>query len=193
MIRFLKITLLLFASIQTSIFAQSTSSTKPGACQIGPGQLEALLALPFMKFDQDQNGGWREVSNRGCKLEASLLIDAYLADAPSEVSDLEKGDLYFHAGQLLAMSGQYNLAISHMLRSFNPRESSDTSLAWNTYVLATTAFLAKDKQRLLDARNRLASSRKTRENGINLNVVDGLLHCFDQPYAIAYGTACRPK
>jgi len=183
---------LLFLGYQPLAFAQATPSLKPEECQIKPSQLETLLALPFMKFDQDQTGGWRELANHGCKLEAALLIDAYLADAPPELSEIEKGDLYFHAGQLLAMTGQSGIAVSHMLRSLNPQESASGDIAWNAYVLACIAFLSRNGQQLRDERNQLAVAKQTRENKINLGVVDGLINCFDKPYETAYGMACRP-
>lgn len=183
---------LLVLSFGTVLFAQVASSSKPEKCRIDPGQLDSLLALPYMKFDQDQTGGWRALANGGCNVEAALLIDAYLADAPPELSEIEKGNLYFHAGQLLAMAGENRLAVSHMLRSLNPQELANSDIAWNTYVLASVAFLSSNRQQLLDERNELAAAKQSRENKINLGVLDGLVSCFDKPYEIAYGATCRP-
>ena len=183
---------LVVVGCQPLMFAQATSSLDPEKCQIKPTQLGTLLALPFLKFDQDEAGGWRELADQGCKLEAALLIDAYLADAPPELSEMEKGNLYFHAGQLFAMSGQNRLAVSHMLHSLNPQEPIDGDLAWNDYVLASVAFLSRNRQQLQNERNQLAAAKQTRGNKINLGVVEGLANCFDKPYDVAYGVTCRP-
>jgi len=155
--------------------------------------LAALLELPFLKFDQDQVGGWRQIADKGCRVEAALLIDAYLANPPADLTMIEQGDLYFHAGQLLAMAGENRMAAGHMMRSLNPREPARNELAWNTYVLATIGFLNHDKPMLDSQRQLLAAGEQTRENRINLSVIDGLIHCFDQSYETAYGAACRPK
>jgi hypothetical protein len=77
------------------------------------------------------------------------------------------------------------------------------------YALGTVAFLQRDKPALLSARARLAAMPKPpvwieTASGVidgervffstpwppNLNVLDGLLECFDRPYSEAY--SCRP-
>lgn len=184
--------LLLFLVFARIVFAQSPGASQPRDCRIQPEQLANILSLSFMKFDQDQAGGWRVLADQGCRIEAVLLINAWLAYAPPELTELEKGDLYFHAGQLLAMTGENRLAAEYMLRSLNPQEPTDADLSWNAYVLSTVAFLSGDRPRLEFQRSELAAGKQTRENKINLSVVDGLRQCYGKPYEQAYGSACRP-
>jgi hypothetical protein len=79
---------------------------------------------------------------------------------------------------------------------------------------ATIAFLKRDRVALVEARARLAAVRPMNgavvQDGflslptssgqvvkvrwpVNLDVVDGLVHCFDKPYRTAYGRECRPS
>jgi hypothetical protein len=66
--------------------------------------------------------------------------------------------------------------------------------AWNVYVDATIAFLDRDRDALLKARTRLAEippeAGKPNSKPMNLDVVDGLVRCFDRSYRDAY-SACR--
>src|ERR1039458_9209554 len=169
---------LLLFSVLSAVYASSQAAetaTAPvsGTCSLKPDQLDALLALPFLKFDQDQSGGWRELQYKGCVLEAAMTIDAYLVDAPEQMKTVTREDLYFHAGQLYAWSGLKKLAARRFLRSFNLHETGDEELAWNPYVLATVAFLQGDREEFDHQRKLLSLGKSTPENKINLGVVDG--------------------
>jgi hypothetical protein len=190
--RLLPLVVLAFGAIfPQGLAAQTSSAPGPVDCSLKADQLDALLALPLMSFDQDQSGGWRELQNKGCVLTAAMLIDAYLLDAPEELKTIHREDLYFHAGQLYAMAGLRKLAVRRILRSLNLHEGADEDIAWNAYALATVAFLQGDHEELAHRRQLLASAKSTRENGINLGVVDGLARCFDKPYSEAYSASCR--
>lgn len=178
----------------TCILGQANPVASPSVhadCALKPDQLAALLDLPLMQFDQDHTGGWRELQHKGCELEAAMLIDAYVIDAPEELKIIQLEGLYFHAGQLYGKAGLKKLAVRRMLRSLNLHEGTNEDLAWNTYVLATVAFLQGDREELAHQRQLLASAKPTRENKINLGVVDGLAKCFDKSYDEAYFTGCR--
>ena len=178
----------------TSTFGQTTQAhpiPDPGACVLKPNQLDSLLALSFLQFDQDQFGGWRDLQSKGCGLAAAMLIDSYIVDAPEELKLITLEDLYFHAGQLYAWAGLKKVAVRRFLRSLNLHERGDEDLAWNPYVLATIAFLQQDREELAHQRQLLASAKPTHENKINLGVVDGLAKCFDKPYGGAYSGGCR--
>ncbi len=164
-----------------------------GGCSLRPDQLDALLGLPFLKFDQDPSGGWRELQSKGCGLEAAMTIDTYIVDAPEELKMVTREDLYFHAGQLYAWIGLKKLAVRRFLRSVNLHETGDENLAWNPYVLATVAYLQGDREGFDHQRKLLALAKPTAENKINLGVVDGFAKCFDKAYVDAYSTACRPS
>jgi hypothetical protein len=183
--------LLLGAAYASSQTTQAHSVRGPADCSIKPDQLDALLALPFLSFDQDHTGGWRELQNKGCELTAAMLIDTYLVDAPEEMKIIKQEGLYFHAGQLYGMAGLRKLAVRRILRSLNLHEGANEDLAWNTYVLSTVAFLQGDREELAHQRQLLASAKPTRENKINLSVIDGLVMCFDKSYNEAYSTTCR--
>ena len=76
---------------------------------------------------------------------------------------------------------------------------------------ATIAFLKRDKAQLLENRAKLAALPKPEGHDArvaafekkygqpgpswppNLDAVDGLIACFDKPYAEAYSFACREK
>ncbi|MGQ0559359.1 MAG: hypothetical protein ACT4OE_07215 [Sphingosinicella sp.] len=157
----------------------------------------AMMGLGHDAFDQDMNGGWRELARRpGCRERAADLIRAYRESRQRGI-----GSLYWHEGQLRAGLGQNEEAIRLFDRARHPTDED----GWNAYVDATTAFLRGDREGLVAARARLASlppppdfrSWRSADGPpprwpLNLDVVDGLVRCFGRPYAEAYGSlACR--
>jgi len=169
----------------------------------------ALLALDEQHFDQDMsNGGsgWRALARKPeCQLAAADLLRDYRA-----AHNTQSGILFWHEGQLRAMSGDYSAAISLLEKSRKP--VSEDQAGWNAYVDATVAFLRKDRPALEAARSRLVEVKPNADTEIkdgfieghmadgriakfawppNLDVVDGLRRCFDKPYAAAYGGECR--
>lgn len=187
----LSVALLLICPAHFAHAEKVKSQINADSCIIQPSQLESLLTLPTAEFDQDQSGGWRPYLQNGCYLQGAMLIDAYVADKPEKMTEVEHRNLSFHAGQLYAMAGLKSIGAGRILGSLNLQEKPDSDLAWNTYVLATAAFLQGDKQELVDQRAQLAAARPTDGNKINLGVVDGLVSCFDKSYNEAY-SKCRP-
>jgi hypothetical protein len=165
--------------------------TNADPCNIQPSQLESLLALPTAKFDQDQSGGWRFYSQHRCYLQGAMLIDAYVADKPAKMTEMDHRILSFHAGQLYAMAGLKTIAVRRMMRSLSLHQEADNALDWNPYVLATVAFLQGDRKELTHQRAQLAAAKPTQGNKINLGVVEGLVSCFGKSYDEAY-SKCRP-
>jgi hypothetical protein len=172
---------------------------------------KALLSLDESAFDQDPHGGWRAISNvPGCELAAADLLAAYRSRYPRSSSTLS-----WHEGQIRASAGQYERAIPLLE---NGRKPADQDLAgWNYYVDASVAFLRRDRSGLLAARQRLATVAYPEIAGMpplkdgylelpaqpgqlttkvrwppNLEIVEGLVACFDKPYSEAYGKSCRP-
>jgi hypothetical protein len=170
-----------------------------------------LLALDETRFDQDMAGGWRELSSRpGCTLAAADLLRDY-----RQAHRSEGGLLAWHEAQLRAFEGQSKEAIVLMEAARNPAQADRAG--WNLYVDATIAFLRKDRPALERARQALALVPAPVGEGIppvrdgymevdfadgqkrrirwppNIDVVEGLLHCFDRPYADAYADACRVR
>jgi hypothetical protein len=168
-----------------------------------------LLALDQAHFDQDLEGGWRTLAARPeCRLVAADLLRDY-----RQAHGNEAGILYWHEGQVRASAGQAEQAIALMARSRTPSDKPDV-FGWNLYVDATIAFLKQDRPALQDALKRLAAvpplpgdriedgmlevtmaggERQKMRWPMNIDVVEGLLNCFGQPYDAAYGRTCRTK
>jgi hypothetical protein len=175
-----------------------------------------MLSLDEQAFDQDLaggGGGWRKLAGMpGCELVAADLLADYRRAHPASSSTLT-----WHEGQMRAFAGDYGHAIGLLESARKPPEQDKGG--WNPYVDATVAFLARNKTGLLSSRDRLAvvafpsdTDMPPLKNGYieipaqdgqpamkirwppNLDVVDGLIACFDKPYAQAYGSAaCRPS
>ena len=155
----------------------------------------AMLALDQREFDQNVENGWRVVArNANCRGAAADLIRTYI-----EING-EKGQIMtWHEGQLRAMEGQTDRAIELLRSAYKPAEQQDR-FGWNYYVDATIAFLERDRDRLEQAREQLSTvPLPDNYNPVdsfgnpvklkwppNLNVVDGLLTCFDNDYDHAY-------
>lgn len=160
------------------------------------------------QFDQGPDG-WRRIAGMpDCDLVAADLLRDYQAAHGSRV-----GLLYWHEAQLRAFAGQGAAAIALMQQSRKP-DAEDRG-GWNPYVDATIAFLRRDRAAFERARATLAAYVTPPGSGLppvkdgyvdvpfadgqvrkvrwppNIDVVDGLAHCFDQPYQYAYGDACR--
>lgn len=173
---------------------------------------EAMLALDEAAFDQDlPNGGWRKIGNiPGCEAAAAELIAAYRARHPHSSSIVA-----WHEGQMLASAGMNERAIPALEAA--RKDPARDPAGWNHYVDATIAFLAGDREALVQARDRLAAVPFDDTAGLpplvdgfielptqpgqpplrmrwppNIEVVDGLLNCFGRPYNDAYDMACRP-
>jgi hypothetical protein len=161
------------------------------------------LLLSYKDFDQDMAGGWRTLETRGCQLAAADLIRTY-RHQKQELSGGERSVLSWHEGQLRAIAGDYKSAIPLLLGGVPENDPID----FVDYALGTVAFLQRDIQGLRAARSRLASAprpatipgpdpsgKKDRNVEVkvnwppNLNVLDGLIRCFDKPYKQAYN--CR--
>lgn len=198
-----------------SLVLLAACATKSPVATARPSQCgydkAAMLALDENAFDQDLSnggGGWRKIANiAGCEVAAADLIAAY-----KKKHGLDKPILNWHEGQMRASAGQTERAIA-LLSSARKNEAGQE--AWNAYVDATVAFLRKDKPVLLAARERLMKVpapdvlgpvkdgyvEVSMDNGqkmkmrwpMNIEVVDGLVACFDRPYRQAYGSDCRPK
>ena len=165
---------------------------------------EALLALDQQAFDQDRNGGWRPLVESGCYAEAAELIAAYRERHGNQATIL-----YWHEGQLRAMAGETTAAVALFNRARHPGGNA-LDASWNLYVDGSVAFLNRDRPALLAARDASAAMERPDtisvvvEDGTahdvplpagirwppNLHVLDGLLACYAEPYAIAY--ACPP-
>ncbi|KAB7770588.1 hypothetical protein CKY51_04490 [Xanthomonas maliensis] len=171
----------------------------------------AMLALDENAFDQDMQGGWRVVADRpGCALAAAELLRDY-----RQAHAITGGIVTWHEGQMRAQAGQSAQAIALFDQARKPAEQD--LAGWNPYVDATIAFLKRDRAGLQAARARLAAVPYPAGEGMpplkdgvivwpaesgrpeismrwppNLDVVDGLRTCYEESYAVAYGSErCR--
>lgn len=165
---------------------------------------DTLLSMDYTSFDQDLEGGWRAIAAREeCRLAAAELLHAYHARLREKgepvvwqtdqgaVTLSEDGAvhiLYWHEGQLRALSGQYGRAAALFRRSLKPE--GENYRGWNQYALGSIAFLEGDIGMLRENREALSAAFP---DSINLRVLDRLITCFGEPYAKAYvSTACEP-
>lgn len=160
----------------------------------------AMMALPLREFDQT-DAGWRALDVEGCEIVAAEAIAHYRTSNRDALADEYLGNLIWHEGQLRAAAGQTDQAIALMLSTH-----AETTDSFAAYVDATVAFLRRDRDALIAARQRLSSLpepgyyRESVERfraaypdlppptwPPNLSFVDGLIACFDRPYSEAYG------
>ncbi len=183
----------------------SRSASDPEACGADAAEKERLLEMTPAEFDQDMVGGWRVVADKpGCELIAASLIEAYINKNDIEPAE---GVMHWHVGQLFALGGDSEAAISWLEAAATPG-----NLAWNLYVDGTVAFLRQDRPALETARDALAgvevseAEKASRRQFLsdnpdivvsdrfvdepqNLSVLEGFVACFNQPYSVAYGCA----
>ncbi|WP_294300193.1 hypothetical protein [uncultured Sphingomonas sp.] len=173
------------------------AQTAPADCSYDRA---AMLTLDLRGFDQD-TGGWRNLSMRGCEAQAADLIRDYRT--ANAVPPDRIGLLYWHEGQLRANLGETAAAIALFEKAYKTPEQ-DRGFGWNLYVDGSIAFLRRDRAALDTARDALAVV--PRPTGLdlrgpdgkpiairwpmNLNVLDGFQRCWDQPYKTAY--VCPP-
>lgn len=194
----------LIAALAAFSGAMSATSEPPqparaAACEV---DTSAMLKLSPDQFDQDLNGGWRTLGHQpGCELAAADLIAAYRKAHWGALTSSELHTSYWHEGQGRAMAGRYAEAVPLLMAGVDPKDVGDRE----DYALGTIAFLDHDLAALKAARARLAktpeppdwSEAVARYKGqgrelkwpMNLDILDGLIRCFDKPYREAYGSA----
>jgi hypothetical protein len=144
---------------------------------------KAALSAPFEKFDQDGNVGGRVLGDRGCYVEAAQLIEYYALDYDSKYRALK-----WHLAQMHASAGNAPKALEAAQLSLSPVQAEmHPDFDWNDYVLATMAFLRRDRASFDKYRAALKEvSPRNPLNAANEAIVDGLGHCFEKPYRVAY-------
>ena len=173
-------------------------------CTLPRERTDQLISLSLEQFDQDLKGGWRALADQqGCEARAASLIQAYINEHQKEIPAQNLSTLRWHQGQMWAAAGLSRRAVT-AFKATKP-EGDD---AQNYYADATIAFLERDRKAFDLARASLAAlpppknwdkavadfqKRFNRPGPVwpmNLDVVDRLGACFDQPYSQAYAGAC---
>lgn len=205
--------IMLAAALLAFTGAAHAQTAQKSAAECGADPPNPYLRLSPAEFDQRIGKGWRLVGNEeGCELAGADLIATYR----DEVMAKHIAGLNGHEAQLRASAGDFpkaaelyrrNLAFS-VAQAAEMQDYSDV-----LYIEATIAYLERDRATLEAKRAQLAAlpkpdwhdevaARYLKENPKaaasltwprNLNVVDGLIACFDKPYREAYSAACQPK
>lgn len=183
------------------IVALSLAQSPASACAF---DRQALLGLAPTKFDQDLQGGWRVLAGKpGCETAAADLLSAYREAHWGKLTPGELHTNYWHEGQMRAVAGQTARAVPLLLAGVPPEGRN----GFADYAVGTVAFLQRDRRGLESARTRLAGLpppadwAKTQAAfrarfGMtmawppNLNVLEGLIACYDKPYREAYDSGC---
>jgi hypothetical protein len=146
-----------------------------------------IAAEPFEAFDQTPGRGWRALAEDAKYQEAATLIDRFIANSPNAHGNMRI--LNFHAGQMYAAAGNYNVAEERFwlsLQTGYPLEFEPQAKQWNSYVMATIAFLHGDKESLQKHRDEIAKGSGYNSEKLNLKVVERLLQNLGRPYLEAY-------
>jgi hypothetical protein len=164
--------------LSSSAFAQEASCLEKLSVLTAPA-----LQMTYQEFDQSPNG-WRKLGN--CYAEAAVLIQRYVSKQEHEIRGTR-----WHLVQVLAMSGETAKAAQLATQTLNPPETeSQAGFSWNTYVLATIAFLKNDRggfdAQLEEHRKR---TKQDSINAANLQALERLARCFGKGYAVAYACA----
>ena len=105
--------------------------------QIGP----TAMQLSVVEFDEDEAKGWRALQNQECFAEAAQLIEYFALEYDSNYRRLK-----WHLAQMQAFAGNTTEALAAARLSTSPvQEQMHPDFDWNDYVLATIAFLQKDR------------------------------------------------
>lgn len=144
--------------------------------------LETDLSLSYKEFDQTMGSGFRVLGQAGCDRRAADLIEAYI-----DATGAEQSSLRWHIAQLRASHGDNAEAVKYARASLRDNEDlSEHPLRWNDYVLATIAFLEKDREALSTHRDRVAEGvDEHRGNAMNLRLLDAMIEHFDASYSEA--------
>src|SRR3954470_4629356 len=113
----------------------------PLNCSVPDAEVRRQLSEPYDRFDVDAGRfGWRQLINRGCVDAALQLLDRYGQAHASALSTETRGEMTFHAGQALLMSGRRSEAIAPLKKSLAIGGSDE----WIAYVAAHLAFAQRD-------------------------------------------------
>jgi hypothetical protein len=144
---------------------------------------EAMLSLGQNAFDEDMKGGWRALADRGCLAEAADVIRDYRLRQRPQTGTSQSTILYWHEGQIRALLGENDAAITLF---DNSRALGKDSASWNLYVDATIFFLKQDRRALLAANDAMVNLGSSP----NQRVVENLIACFGRSYKEGY-SGCK--
>lgn len=140
--------------------------------------LKTDLELPWQTFDQTEGQGFRVLAAAGCSREAGDLLEAWLAKRQRE-----QRSVLWHLAQQRAEQDDRPAAIQAARQSLSADETAEAPLRWNDYVLATIAFLERDRTAFDRHRNAVAAAvERHAGNALNLKLLDRLGQHFELSY-----------
>lgn len=147
--------------------------------------------MDFVAFDQTPGSGWRVLSEQDRWGDAARLIDRYIAAHP-DLPPIERMILSFHGGQMYGFAGEDTTARYRFMDALIPAESPNALIRWNAYMLATIAFLERDRATLLQSRDVILAGPTVENCKPNLNIVNSFVANFGKPYREAYQASGPP-
>lgn len=160
-------------------------------CDISQQEKQKLLLLPYETFDQDLKGGWRLYADKKCYQLAANILEEYVIQHKINLQPWQERVMIWHAGQMYGMLNDYKNAQQRFLSCIDKDEPANTPILWNAYVYSTVAFLNNDIETFMKYRELIEKGPTFDGQKPNLNVVNSLLKCWGEPYAIAY--SCNKK
>jgi len=146
--------------------------------------LKTDLTLSYKEFDQTMGQGFRALlkDDLNCHKEVAQLIEKYI-----EVNNATESSLRWHVAQSWAHAGDYKKAIQWSKTVLRDKENySENALRWNDFVLGNVAFFEKDKEALIQYRDKVAAAKDDHfGNQLNSKFLDSLIKHFDQSYHYA--------
>ena len=173
---------------------------------------EAMLALDVVTFDQTEGQGWRPLYDAGCYVEAAEILRDWRAENSGDLSPENRREaqllrtLAWHEAQMWAFARRNDLAMP--IFDAIDADEARSGPSWNLYVDGTIAFLRRDREGLEAAIASLAALPKPPgwDSAVgadgqpismpwpqNLDVLEGLKRCWDEPYSKAYLCRDIPK
>jgi hypothetical protein len=149
----------------------------------------ATLSVPAFDYTPTTPSTARALSNRGCYGAAAEAGEDYLIRGVIE-DERNHSNVIFHVGQNLAMSGDERAAALVVATAKRTGQMAGSSFDWNAYVTGTWAYLRRNRD-LLQRSFETLKSQPGEGNQINAKVLGGLLHCYGQPYSLAYSERCQ--
>lgn len=95
---------------------------------------------------------------------------------------LDIANLYFEAGNMLALANEYGKAIDCFRNAIQAAEPASKNCKWNDYVKGVIAFLEKDKEMLKECIQNMLKGRINRTHIPYLNLLQNMLTHTDASY-----------
>jgi|688.fasta_scaffold641840_2 hypothetical protein len=150
-----------------------------------PSDANMLAAIPYKKFDQEPNSGWRLLAKRQKYKEAAELILDYL-EANTNLREIEQINLQFNAGQMYAFADNKSNALSCFKKAILQPESDYYDFKWDAYVKGTIAFLEQDKEMLITCIENMLKGKLEKGYYRNVYILENMFSNLDQSYSDVY-------